>query len=105
MRAGAAGTGRRRSRVSICPRPTDRARPPRCITAACTATTQHPEETMTDKNIDQAKGRVKEAAGALSGDRSLKTEGRADQAKGSLKKAVDRVAETVRTHNRSAERG
>jgi uncharacterized protein YjbJ (UPF0337 family) len=56
---------------------------------------------MTDKNIDQAKGRVKEAAGALSGDRGLKNEGHADQAKGSLKKAVDRVAETVKEHNRS----
>ena len=47
---------------------------------------------MTDKNIDQAKGRVKEAAGALTGDRGLKNEGHADQAKGSLKKAVNRVA-------------
>ena len=60
---------------------------------------------MTDKNIDQAKGRVKEAAGALTGDRGLKNEGHADQAKGSLKKAVDRVAETVRGTTRSNERG
>jgi uncharacterized protein YjbJ (UPF0337 family) len=60
---------------------------------------------MTDKNIDQAKGRVKEAAGALTGDRDLKNEGRADQAKGSLKKAVDRVAETVKGHNQSNQRG
>jgi uncharacterized protein YjbJ (UPF0337 family) len=51
---------------------------------------------MTDKNIDQAKGRVEEAAGALTGDQRLKREGHADQAKGSLKKAVDKVAETVR---------
>ena len=51
---------------------------------------------MTDKNIDQAKGRVKEAAGALTGDRRLKSEGDADQAKGSLKKAVDKVAETAK---------
>ena len=60
---------------------------------------------MNDKNIDQAKGRVKEAAGALTGHRGLKNEGHADQAKGSLKKAVDRVAETVRGHKRSNERG
>ncbi len=59
---------------------------------------------MTDKNVDQAKGRVKEAAGALTGDRGLKNEGHADQAKGSLKKAVDRLAETVKGHNRSEER-
>lgn len=37
---------------------------------------------MTDKNIDQVKGRVKEAAGALTGDQGLKNEGHADQAKG-----------------------
>lgn len=43
---------------------------------------------MTDKNIDQAKGRVKEAAGALTGDQGLKNEVHADQAKGSLKKVV-----------------
>ena len=36
---------------------------------------------MTDKNIDQVKGRVKEAAGALTGDRALKNEGHADQAR------------------------
>ena len=51
---------------------------------------------MTDENIDQAKGRVREAAGALTGDSRLKREGHADQAKGSLKKAVDKVAETVK---------
>lgn len=60
---------------------------------------------MSNKNIDQAKGRVKEAAGALTGDRGLKNEGHADQAKGSLKKAVDRVTETVKGHSRSNERG
>lgn len=59
---------------------------------------------MTDKNIDQAKGRVKEAVGALTGDRGLKNEGHADQAKGSLKKAVDRVAETVKGHNQNNKR-
>jgi uncharacterized protein YjbJ (UPF0337 family) len=51
---------------------------------------------MTDKNIDQAKGRIKEAAGALTGDQRLKSEGHVGQAKGSLKKAVDKVAETVK---------
>lgn len=59
---------------------------------------------MTDKNIDQAKGRVKEAAGALTGDQGLKNEGHADQAKGSVKKAVDKVAETLAGHKRSSER-
>jgi len=50
---------------------------------------------MTNKNIDKAKGRAKEAAGALTGDKRLKNEGRADQAKGSAKKTVDKVADTL----------
>jgi uncharacterized protein YjbJ (UPF0337 family) len=51
---------------------------------------------MTDQNIDKAKGRAKEAAGALTGDRHLKNEGRADQARGSVKHAVDSVADTLK---------
>ncbi len=51
---------------------------------------------MTDKNIDQTKGRIKEAAGALTGDDRLKRDGYADQAKGSLKSAVDKVAQAVK---------
>jgi uncharacterized protein YjbJ (UPF0337 family) len=59
---------------------------------------------MTDENIDHAKGRVKEAAGALTGDQGLKNEGRVDQAKGSVKKAVDKVADLVPGHKRTDER-
>jgi len=47
---------------------------------------------VANKNIDKAKGRAKEAAGAVSGNKRLKIEGRADQAKGSAKNAVDKVA-------------
>jgi uncharacterized protein YjbJ (UPF0337 family) len=50
---------------------------------------------MTNKNIDKAKGRVKEATGALTGDRHLKNEGRVDRAKGSAKNAVDKVGEIL----------
>ncbi len=50
---------------------------------------------MTDENIDKATGRVKEAAGALTGDEDLKNEGRVEQAKGSAKKAVNKVVETL----------
>jgi len=50
---------------------------------------------MPDKNIDKAKGRVKEAAGALTGNQRLKDEGRVDQAKGSVKDAVDNVADAL----------
>jgi uncharacterized protein YjbJ (UPF0337 family) len=41
-----------------------------------------------DKNegaMDRAKGRVKEAGGALTGDKGKKSEGRADQRKGKAK--------------------
>jgi uncharacterized protein YjbJ (UPF0337 family) len=58
-------------------------------------------ELMTDKKIDKAKGRVKEAAGALTGDRHLKNEGRVDQAKGSAKDAIDRAAEALNGHKRT----
>ena len=50
---------------------------------------------MTNKNIDKAKGRVKEAAGALTGNRRLRNEGRGDQAKGSAKNTLHKVAETL----------
>ena len=56
---------------------------------------------MTDKNIDKAKGRVKQAAGALSGDKHLKNEGRVEEAKGSAKKTVDKVADTLTGRNRN----
>jgi uncharacterized protein YjbJ (UPF0337 family) len=56
---------------------------------------------MTNKNIDKATGRAKEAAGALTGDRHLKNEGRVEQAKGSVKKAVDKVADSLTGHNRN----
>ena len=55
---------------------------------------------MTNKNTDKAKGRVKEAAGALTGDRHLKNEGRVDHAKGSAKNAVDKVRDTLTGRNK-----
>lgn len=45
---------------------------------------------------DKAKGRIKEAAGALSGDRKLKTEGKIDQVAGSVKNAVGKVADKAK---------
>jgi uncharacterized protein YjbJ (UPF0337 family) len=50
---------------------------------------------MTDKNVDKGKGRLKEAAGSLTGDTSLKNEGRADQAKAKVKDTVDKVADAL----------
>jgi uncharacterized protein YjbJ (UPF0337 family) len=50
---------------------------------------------MTNTNFDTLMGRVKEAVGALSGNKRLKDEGRIDQAKGSVKNAVDKVADVL----------
>ncbi len=43
---------------------------------------------MADGDADKLKGRIKEAGGALSGDESLKNEGKVDQGVGGLKDAV-----------------
>ena len=56
---------------------------------------------MTNKNINKAKGRAKEAAGALTGNRRLKNDGRAEHAKGSAKNAADRVADTITGRRRN----
>jgi uncharacterized protein YjbJ (UPF0337 family) len=52
---------------------------------------------MSDKNIDEAKGRAKEAAGSLTDDESLRREGMVDKAKSNVKDVVDDVAEKVPT--------
>jgi uncharacterized protein YjbJ (UPF0337 family) len=59
---------------------------------------------MVNKNIEMAKGRVKQAAGALSADKHLKNEGRVEEANGSVKNAGDNVAETVTGDNRNNKR-
>ena len=45
---------------------------------------------------DKAKGRTKEAGGALTGDRSLKREGKVDRASGEAKSAIDRLTRGIR---------
>jgi uncharacterized protein YjbJ (UPF0337 family) len=50
---------------------------------------------MADQKIDKAKGRIREAPGALAGDPALKNRGRGEQATGSMKKAVDKVQENL----------
>ncbi|MCD9624492.1 CsbD family protein [Rhabdothermincola salaria] len=42
-------------------------------------------------NMDEAKGRAKEAAGDITDDDDLKREGKADKATGKVKDAVDSV--------------
>jgi uncharacterized protein YjbJ (UPF0337 family) len=51
---------------------------------------------MSDGAIDKAKGRIKEAAGALADDDKLKREGKLDQAAGKIKDGVERAVDKVR---------
>lgn len=48
---------------------------------------------MMGSNIDQAKGRIKQAAGDLTDDRDLKNEGKADEAAGKAKEAVEKMGD------------
>jgi uncharacterized protein YjbJ (UPF0337 family) len=48
------------------------------------------------KNTDDAKGRVKEAAGDLTGDKDLQREGKVDQAGGKAKEGVERLTDKVK---------
>ncbi|MDR3686263.1 MAG: CsbD family protein [Coriobacteriia bacterium] len=45
---------------------------------------------------EDVKGRVKEAAGDITGDADLKREGQIDQASAATKKAIDDVADTIK---------
>jgi len=51
---------------------------------------------MTSGKTDELKGRVKEAAGALTGDAKLKREGKADQIVGKVKQTVEKVIDKVK---------
>jgi uncharacterized protein YjbJ (UPF0337 family) len=48
------------------------------------------------RNKDDAKGRVKEAAGNLSGDDQLKREGKVDQAGGRAKDGIEKLTDKVK---------
>ena len=55
--------------------------------------------TATDKannSAQQAKGKLKEAAGKVSGNASLRAEGEADQTKGNLEQAGEKVKDALR---------
>jgi uncharacterized protein YjbJ (UPF0337 family) len=47
-------------------------------------------------STDEAKGRVKEAAGDLTGDKDMQREGKTDQAAGKAKDTVDKAADKVK---------
>jgi len=51
---------------------------------------------MGSGKTDELKGRAKEAAGALTGDKKLKREGQLDQAAGKVKKKVEDAVDKVK---------
>ncbi|HQZ35804.1 MAG TPA: CsbD family protein [Ilumatobacteraceae bacterium] len=50
---------------------------------------------MASAQPDDIKGRIKEAAGALTDNDDLKREGKADQAAGSIKEGLDKVRDKI----------
>jgi len=62
---------------------------------------QQRRRTMVDKDrikgsAEQAKGKVKEVAGKLTGDRKLQSEGKGDQVKGKVRNAIGGVKDALR---------
>jgi uncharacterized protein YjbJ (UPF0337 family) len=51
---------------------------------------------MASGKSDELKGRVKEAAGALTGDQKLKREGKVDEAAGKIKQKASKVIDKVK---------
>lgn len=51
---------------------------------------------MSDHKTDEAKGRVKEAAGSLTDDDKLKREGKTDRAAGSVKEKTEDAVDSVK---------
>jgi uncharacterized protein YjbJ (UPF0337 family) len=51
---------------------------------------------MADDKFDKAKGRAKEAAGDLTGDRDLEREGKVDKASGGIKEKLNEVTDKVK---------
>ncbi len=47
-------------------------------------------------NWDETKGRMKEAAGDLTDDEELEREGQIDQGKGKVKDAIDKIADKIK---------
>lgn len=53
-------------------------------------------EIMSDKRTDEVKGRIKVAAGELTGDNKLKAEGQVDKASAKVKDAVDKTKDALK---------
>jgi uncharacterized protein YjbJ (UPF0337 family) len=66
------------------------------LTNAATSNAGERRPSMSSGTADKATGRVKEAVGALIGDRRLKRQGKVDQAAGKAKDAAAKTIERVR---------
>ena len=51
---------------------------------------------MSTPKTDKIKGRIKETAGALTGDERLKREGRIDQATADVKEGLEKIVDTAK---------
>jgi len=51
-------------------------------------------------SAEQAKGKLKEVAGKVTGDEKMKTEGQADQIKGKVQNAVGGIKDSLRENNK-----
>ena len=51
---------------------------------------------MADDKFDKAKGRAKETAGDLTGDRDLEREGKVDRTSGGIKEKLNEVTDKVK---------
>ena len=51
---------------------------------------------MSEHKAEEIKGRLKEAAGAATGDKSLEREGKVDRASAASKKKVDKAADAMK---------
>ncbi len=60
-------------------------------------TNDHNERSdMIPDNVDEAKGRAKEAIGTLAGDEDLRNEGQRDQASGQVKETIDKIGDKAK---------
>ena len=59
---------------------------------------------MASGNVDKAKGRLKDAGGALTDDESLRAEGKVDKTSGNVKEKVGAAADKVKHTIRGADR-
>lgn len=81
---------------AICPVARPSLRDAQSLRVCAFAQTEQAKGVEMSGKTDKAKGRVKEALGALTGDRKLKREGKIDQAAGDVKDAADRTVERVK---------